>query len=250
MTENIRSDTTDAQQRFKYVEHVRTNDTLCLNAVKKAQNDLIDSLYFVIWSGPFGRPLRYEDELKFVSRKHGLKFDYEFGGCLVFENQTEGCYKDYMDKRLFEKFGENFKEKLHLKADSLFLVNHLNDTICSWDCDKEPSFKNKRIGPDGILITLNSRNKLTRNANKLLDVYNPFIDIQFVINKQGKVSEFKLVEDFPPRPKNQNNEILLKIAANEIETSYSKWIPGEIHGVKLITTYVLRVHFKKGTQRR
>jgi hypothetical protein len=248
MIGEIRADTAEITERFKYIEHVRTNDTLCTSGIKKAERQAKDTLSFVIWTGSFGRPLRYENELNDLVKKQGLKFDYEFGGDVVYENQTQGCYKDYMDKKVFERFGKNFKTRLHLRADSLFLVNHINDTVSSWDCDKEPTFKNKRIGGDGIFLTLDLRNERTKNGRPMFDGNRQFIDISFVIDKQGNVSKFQLAEFLPYyRPSTEKEERLLKLATEEVKKNYSKWTPGEINGIRLNTTYVLRVQFKNAT---
>lgn len=247
LIEEVRADTTEARQRFEYIEHVRTNDTLCINAIERAKRQTKDTLCFLIWFGPFGPPLRYQNELKDLSERKGLKFDHEFGSCLFFENQTERCYKDYMDKKLLEKFGRHFKTIMHLKADSLFLVNHINDTINSWDCDKEPTLKNKKMGSDGIFLTVDLRNERTKNGKAMFDRLRESIDISFVIDKQGNVSRFRLAEFFPYRKSTEKEERLLEIAAAEVKRNYSRWIPGEINGIRLNTTYVLRVQFKNAT---
>jgi hypothetical protein len=254
MIGEIRADTTNVKERFKYIEHVRANDTLCTSSIRKAERQAKDTVCFVIWTGSFGRPLRYENELNDLVRKHGLKFDYDFsGGDVIYPNQTEGCYKDYMDRKLFEKFGKNFKTKLHLKADSLFLLNHLNDTICSWDCDEEPRFINKRIGPDGIDIEVKlqikeKRDEWVSNGKKMFAVYRPFIDIQFTVDKEGNVSTIKLLDFISQR--NENivfKEQLWDLAKKEIETKYSKWKPATIRGVNVNSSHVVRVQFKNAT---
>jgi hypothetical protein len=253
MIGEIRADTTNVIERFNYIEHVRTNDTLCTSGIRKAERQAKDTLCFVIWAGPFGRPLRYENELNDLVKKHGLKFDYEFDSDVFYENQTQGCYKDYMDKGLTETFGKNFKIRQHLKADSLFLANHLNDTICSWDCDKEPRFINKRIGPDGIDVAVKlpikeKRDEWTSKGQKMFAVYRPFMDIQFTVDKEGNVSTIKLLDFISQR--NENivfKDQLWELAKNEIETKYSKWTPATIGGVDVNSSHVIRVQFKNAT---
>ncbi|MBS1509081.1 MAG: hypothetical protein JSS79_20755 [Bacteroidetes bacterium] len=248
MIGEIRSDTTNIIERFKYIEHVPANDTLCTSGIRKAERQAKDTLCFVIWT--VWRPLRYENELKEVVKRYGLKLDYEFGDDFVFQNQTQGCYKDYMDKKLTERFGKNFKITQHVKADSLFLINHLNDTICSWDCDKEPKFASKRIGPDGIDVEVKlpvkeQRNEWTSNGRKLFAVYRPFMDIQFTVDKQGNVATFEQLYFNSQRDENiVFKDQLWMLAKKEIETKYSKWTPATIRGVNVNSSHVIRVQFK------
>jgi len=156
-----------------------------------------------------------------------------------------------MDKKLHEKFGNNFKTGLHLKADSLFLANHVNDTINYWDCDKEPKFDKRRIGPDGIDVEVNlpieeKREEWTSNGKPMFAVHRPFVDIQFAIDKTGSVSSFKRSDSFPQqKEKGIYDEQLFNLAVQEIKTNYSNWNPAEIRGVKVNAFYVLRVKFKK-----
>jgi len=253
MIGEIRADTAKIIERFKYIERVPTNDTLCASGIRKAERQAKDTLCFVIWTGSFGLPLRYENELKDLVKKQGLKFNYEFGSDVVYESQTQGCYKDYMDKKLTERLGKNFKISQHLKADSLFLANHVNDTICSRDCDKEPTYIGKRISTTGITMTVNlpvkeKRNEWTSNGKPMFAVYRPHIDLRFVIDKNGNISNFTLVDFVPSRQENEAyKDRLFELAVKEIMDNYSKWKPGEINGVRLNTTYVLRVEFKNAT---
>lgn len=250
MIGEIRADTAEITKRFKYIEHVRAHDTLCTSGIKKAEKQAKDTLCFVVWTGSFGWPLRYENELNDLVKKQGLKFDYEFGSDVVYENQTQGCYKDYMDKKVFERFGMNFKTRLHLRADSLFLANHINDTICSWDCDKEPRFINKRIGPDGIDVEVNlpikeQRNEWTSKGQKMFAMYRPFMDIQFTVDKKGNVSTIKLLDFISRRAENiVFKDQLWELAKKEILTKYLRWIPATIRGTDVNSSHVIRVQFK------
>ncbi len=253
MIGEIRADTAEITKRFKYIEHVRTSDTLCTSGIKKAERQAKETLCFIVWTGSFGWPLRYENELNDLVKKQGLKFDYEFGSDVVYENQTQGGYKDYMDKKVFERFGMNFKTRLHLRADSLFLVNHINDTICSWDCDKEPRFINKRIGPDGIDVEVTlpikeQRNEWTSKGQKMFAVYRPFMDIQFTVDKKGNVSTIKLLDFVSQRAENiVFKDQLWDLAKREILTKYLKWTPATIRGTDVNSSHVIRVQFKNAT---
>jgi hypothetical protein len=253
MVGEIRADTTNVIERFKYIEHVRTNDTLCTSGIRKAERQAKDTICFVVWTGSFGRPLRYQNELNDLVKKHGLKFDFEFASDVVLKNQTEGCYKDYMDKKLTEKFGKDFKIRQHLKADSLFLANHLSDTICSWDCDKEPRFINERIGPDGIDVEVKlpikeKRDEWLSKGQRKFPMYRPFMDIQFTVDKEGNVSTIKLLDFISQRDENiVFKDKLLDLAKKEIETRYSKWTPATIRGVSVNSYHVIRVQFKNAT---
>jgi hypothetical protein len=250
----VQADTFKLAERFSYLKKVRTTDTLCLRDIERATRQLSgDSLVFVAAIGAFGPILRYENELAELCKDIGLKYELELGGCLVWEGQTQGCYKDYLDYKLIEKHGRNFKADIHKKANDLYLANNLNDTISGWDCDKEPTYIGRRISSSGINMTVDlpvieRRKEWISNGKPMFAVYRPFMDIRFVIDKNGDISNFTLIEFIPERQENENyKDKLLEFAVKEIKDKYSKWKPGEINGVRLNTTYVLRVEFKNAT---
>ncbi|WP_178377014.1 hypothetical protein [Chryseolinea serpens] len=160
-----------------------------------------------------------------------------------------------MDFLLREKYGRDFKIGLHHKADSLFLINAANDTIISWDCDKEPTCIGKEVDTaEGIYLSIalpvqdNREEWKSQDGKPSFALYHPFIDIRFVIDKKGNVSNFHLSDFIPARKENEvYKERLFELAKREIKKNYSKWHPGEINGVPLNTFYFLRVQFKHGT---
>lgn len=250
----VQGDTFKLAERLSYLKKVRATDTLCLRDIQRATRQLSgDSLVFVTTIGAFGPMLRYENELAELCRANRLKYELELGGCLVWEGQTQGCYKDYLDYKLIEKHGLNFKADLHKKANDLYLANHFNDTISAWDCDKVPTYIGKRISRTGITMSVNlpvkeKRNEWTSNGKPMFAVYRPHIDLGFVIDKNGDISNFTLVDFLPSRQENEAyKDRLFELAIKEIRDNYSKWKPGEINGVRLNTTYVLRVEFKNAT---
>lgn len=250
----VQADTFNTADRFSYLKRVRPTDTLCLRDIEKAKRQLSgDTLIFVAGVGAFGPILRYENELVQICKANNLKYELELDGCLVWEGQTRGCYKDYLDFKLFEKHGKNFKADLHKKANDLYLTNHLNDTISGWDCDKEPTYIGKGISPTGITMAVDlpvkeKRNEWTSNGQSLFAIYRPHIDLRFVVDKNGDISNFTIVDFVPMRPENETfKDRLFELAIKEIKDKYSKWKPGEINGVRLNTTHVLRVEFKNAT---
>jgi hypothetical protein len=251
----IQEDTFLLQTRLNYLLNIGAGDTTCGNAVKRAQIRARDTIDFVISFGMGSLGLRYEKELAALCRKQGLTYQLELGNCIYIEGQTDGCYKDYMDFMLREKYGRDFKIGLHHKADSLFLINAANDTIISWDCDKEPTCIGKNVDTaEGIdlpvALPLKERRDdwMSRDGKPTFTVYRSFMDIRFVIDKKGNVSNFHLSDFIPARKENEvYKERLFELAKKEIKKNYSKWHPGEINGVPLNTFYFLRVQFIHGT---
>jgi hypothetical protein len=247
------ADTFKIAERFSYLKKVRPTDTLCLRDIEKATRQMAgDTLTFVVAIG-FGSNLRYESELVKICEENNLKYELELGGCVIWEGQTQGCYKDYLDYKLFEKYGKNFKVDLHKKANDLYLANHLNDTISEWDCDQEPTFIGKKISSSGVDMMVNlpvkeKRREWISKGEPMFAVYQPFMDLRFVIDKNGDISNFALIRFIPQQEENEKyKDELFELAIKEIKDKYSKWKPGEINGVPLNTTYVLRVAFKNAT---
>lgn len=243
------ADTANRAARFAYLKKVSPTDTICLNDIKRAIRDSSgDSAVFVVTLGVFGPILRYENELAQICKSNQVKFKLDMGTDIFYIDQTTGCYQDYLDFILFEKYGKNFKPDLHKKANDLYLANHLQDTISSWDCDIQPRcLSAKTYTSNSITVDLPvkaNRKEWVINKQPMFAMHHPFMDIQIVIDKEGKTSCYQLVDFIPARRQNKKyKNQLLAIAIQEIKNKYYQWKPAEINGVPLNTTQVIRLEF-------
>jgi hypothetical protein len=246
----VSADTADSAARFAYLKKVNPTDTMCLSDMKRAIRDSSgDSSVFIVALGGFGPMLRYENELAQICKSNQLKLQLEPGTCVSWVGQTKGCYQDYLDFILFEKYGKSFKPDLHKKANDLYLTNHLADTISSWDCDIQPRCLSANTHTsNSIVVDLPVkvyRKKWMVDKKPMFAVYHPFMDLSVVIDKDGNTSGYQLIDFIPARRQNKKyKEQLLAIAIQEIKSKYYKWKPAEINGVPLNTTHVMRLEFE------
>ena len=106
-----------------YVLNPDSNDSLCINNIKRAKEDISKGkIVFTQQVGFLFGHLRYEAELKLLCKEEGLYYEVDLITDVIFEGQTQGCYGYYMDNIIKEKYGDDFKSKLHKKADSLSLI--------------------------------------------------------------------------------------------------------------------------------
>ncbi len=234
--------------RIKYVNKPNDKDTLCISEINRAKKDIAEGKIVFTQSFAFGSSeLRYENELKQICKEYGLEFGLDLISCTVIEGQTQGCYGDYMDKIIIEKFGINFKERLHKKADSLFLVNikSHNKVVKYWDCDARPELINKEgITGDNLPSIKVSDLKIVKNKSDYGGY--PFFDLGFIVEKDSTISNFHINNWVPHLNQNEKfKDKLYEIAVTHIKNKYPKWIPGRISETPVRTDNNVRVHFVK-----
>lgn len=244
--------TSDPQGYYEMIEYVSNpnqEDTLCIAGVNRAKKDLEEGkLVFTQMIGFLFGHIRYESELIHLCKENGLYYSIDMISDVVYEGQTQGCYGAFMDKKITEIFGNEFKEKLRAKADSLFLakVNIQNETVQYWDCDERPRLPNELERTSDYLTTI----KLN-NLNIIEDESDyggwPFVDLGFIVEKDSAISGF-YIDRFVPhlRANEKFRGDYFKIAVNELKNNYSKWIPGTIKNIPVKTSNVVRIFFSNG----
>lgn len=234
--------------RIVYVNNPNDEDALCISEINRAKKDIVRGKIVFTQSFGFGTSeLRYENELRQICKENGLKFDVDLIGCMVFEGQTQGCYGDYMDKIIIEKFGNDFKEKIHRKADSLFLKNvDLNNKVVQyWDCDERPKLPSENERTSDYLTTIKIKDI---NLEKDESEYGgwPFFDLRFIVEKDSTINGFYVSNYVAHLDKNKKfKSSLFEIAVDYIKKNYPVWIPGEINGIPVRTDNNVRIFFKK-----
>jgi hypothetical protein len=241
-------DVHELPERIQYVNNPNPNDSLCISEIKRAQEDIErGKIVFTQSAGFLFGDIRYETELRELCAQNGLVFDFDLIGCVVFEGQTQGCYGDYMDKVIIDKYGINFKETLRKKADSLFLsrTQTENKLVEYWDCDKRPRLPNetKRTSDYIPSITVDSPNIIEKKGN-----YGgwPFFDLGFTVEKDSTISEFysrNFVAQLEENEKYKNE--LFEIVVKHIKTKYPIWVPGKVNGAPVRTRNNVRIFIKK-----
>lgn len=234
--------------RVVYVSNPNDKDTLCISEIKRAMYDIKNGrTIFTQSAGFLFGDIRYENELRKLCKEKGLVFDFDLIGCVVFEGQTQGCYGDYMDKIIIEKFGINFKENLHKKADSLFLVNaNLNNKVVQyWDCDERPKLPSENERTSDYLTTIKVKDI---NVEKDESEYGgwPFFDLGFIVEKDSTINGFYVSNYVAHLDENKKfKSSLFEIAVDYIKKNYPVWIPGRIDGIPVRTDNNVRIFFEK-----
>jgi hypothetical protein len=242
---NAASNEQNVGDRLVYVKNPNPTDSLCISDIQKAKKDIKDGkIVFTQSAGFLFGNIRYEEELRKLCQDHGLVFDFDLIGCVVFEGQTQGCYGEYMDEIIKDKFGSGFKEKLHVQADSIFLfnTNSMSKTVQYWDCDERPRLpsESKRTN-DYIPNTTVSGIDINGSNGQW-----PFFDLGFIVEKDSTISNF-YVRNFVAEA-NENEKYkdkLFSIAVQYVQSEYPTWIPGKIKGIPVRTDNNVRIFLTK-----
>ena len=226
-----------------YILNPEPNDSLCITDINRAKKDLANGK--IVFTQEYGFNIRYEKELRSLCKEYGLIFDFEYISDVGFMGQTQGCYGYYMDKIIYDKFGVDFKDEMHEKADSLYLINvsKQNIVVDYSDCDERPRLPDEKERFGDYIPDINVNNIEIEKDTSLYGGW-PFFDIGFIVEKDSTINGFKMGSFVPLLDKNKKykNE-LFKIAVKHISVAYPVWIPGKIKGVPVRTDNNVRVHF-------
>ena len=229
----------------KYILNPRKTDTLCLNEIEQAKNDLKEYPGVYVQTICFGCDFKpYEEEIKEVLKKRKFKLGIQDIGCVRYEGQTPGCYRAYIDLKMKEKYGENYKSEIETEAQNILIKNiSINDKIISiYDLeDKE----RPKVFLQNVFIDVDSNITLKTDLpiNKKSS-HNLFVDIQFIIEKNGSISNL-LADNWV----NENGidekfkSELINFAIKTLKKDYNKWQPGTYKGNKARVENNLRVSF-------
>jgi SepF-like predicted cell division protein (DUF552 family) len=192
---------------------------------------------------------RYDEEFEVLLANNGIGYINYGPNCTL----GQECFGYYMDSIIHKRFGNDFISQIEKQADSLYLLKALKSyAVLYWDCDKKPINKSRSISEsEGIYLKVpyqvkfNKRTWKTTAGDEMWAIDRPFMDISFIINKDGSLSNFELKEFVYVLNENQKLENeLLEFAIQKIKSDYNDWIPGIIDGQIVNTKYILRVNFK------
>jgi len=235
-------------ERISYVSNPDHNDKLCISEIKRAKIDIEKGkIVFCQRVGFLFGGIRYESELKKLCKQNSLVFGFDMISDVVFEGQTQGCYGNYMDKVIIEKYGLNFKENLHKTADSLYLVRTKleNKTVQYWDCDERPRLPNeiKRTSdelPDIHIADLDIKETKGDSGGW------PFFDLGFKVEKDSTITGFYVRSFVSETDENiKFKDRLFTVAVDYLKKNYPVWIPGKIKGIPVRTNNNVRIYFVK-----
>lgn len=232
--------------RFKYY---REKDLICKNAIDSAITDVRSNKYVVCINPPW--PFRNEKEFIELLKKEGIVYA-DLGPPPDVLPIDRNCYRETMDYFISKKFGDRYVEKLLLKADTLMAKNSKSKVFYYYECDSEPQIEGQRNGTSEMTIKTSLPVKedrkewKTKNNEDVFAVYDPFIDLGFLVDTVGQLSNFHINYFNPQLDWNkQFKQQLFDLGIEEIKKS-GKWIPGTILGQKVNVKHNVRLEFKRG----
>ncbi len=236
------------EELLKYIDNPCSNDSTCREDILKAKSEVkIGKIKFLMPKNLAVFDIRQEIQLRRLCDSNGIIFDYEFFSCLVDRGQTNGCYGLYMDKIIAQKFGDDFKENLLKKADSMYVASFL--TFDYTKCDTLPRLYDKDI-QESTNMDVPIKAELFNKLKVSKYGYYPQVDIGFYIDTAGIPSKYFLSQFIIYDEINENNKFkteLTKIAFDYIK-QFKIWKPGIILNRKVKTDYNVRISFVKASK--
>lgn len=229
-----------------YVKNPKTDDRICKNDIKRAQKDLEKYKNIYVSTSCFGcKFLPYEEEILEYAAKQKFKvINYDYG-CVISDGQTQGCYKVFIDLEMEKVHGKNFRQKIEKEAEKLMIENikNHNKILSIYDLvenDKPHFIKENDLIKQGYIPTIKTGLPLKYGQDNY-----PFMDVNFIIEKNGSISNLKIenwVNGFKENEKYKNE--LENIAKSKILTFYNTWKPGKYKSTIARVENKFRVNFE------
>lgn len=230
----------------KYILNPRKTDSLCLYEIERAKNDLKKYPGVYVQTICFGCDFKpYEEEIKEVLKKRKFKLGIQDIGCVRYEGQTPGCYRAFIDLKMKEKYGEDYKSEIENEAQNILIKNiSINNKIISiYDLEDNeiPKVLNQNVFIESNTnTTIKTDFPINRKSSHYL-----FVDIGFIIEKNGSISNLvasNWVNENGVNEKYKND--LINLAIETLKKDYNNWKPGTYRGNKARIQNSLRISFE------
>ena len=232
----------------KYLVNPPKSDTMCINAIQKAKNDITKyhKLYIkTICYGCHNKP--FEAELEEVLKRRGIEQVTQDISCVGSEGQTQGCYSGYINLKMKEEYGENYFSEIEQEAEKIFIRNlrENNEVISVYDlADNEKP----QIRTPNIFIESNYYTTLRVDIPVKIDTYKSlFADITFVIEKNGTITNLRVENWVNDAINDKFKKELISKALKSLREDYNNWNPGKYKGTIARVENTLRVNFENKT---
>lgn len=108
----------------KFIDEIHANDTNCLNAIKRAENDLKNEKN--IYCKSFGMlsnlvEERHTKEFDSILKSKNIEIKSAYYSDIVYENKRQNCYCELMNMVFEKKYGNNFIDSIHFISDSIWI---------------------------------------------------------------------------------------------------------------------------------
>lgn len=219
----------------------KNQDTACIREIEKAKEKVSNgNIVYHYTYKPRSFGLRQEKHLRALCQQNNMILECALYKNPIFEYRTANCYEAYMDQIIANKFGNDFKQKLFDKADSLLSIS--NDTVTFLECDLAPGMPGANRHVTILPVKLPTKLKKQIKPNRAGEL--PYIHVGFYIDKSGIASDYYInyfMDSDNADNRKYKNE-LFDLAVEALK-GIPLWEPGEILGQKVISNYNVQVQF-------
>ena len=220
-----------------------------MKEVKKAKGDIQKGkLTFCHFAGNMWyEPLRNADQMDSLLNMFGIDYEEEMTSDLIYENQTQGCYCDFMKEQISDKFGNTFIDSLLIISDSLYVLTNINDTFHYSNCDIRPNY------PSDTDTNLDEYSEVFQSDFEKSIKYptsyikrpnydsSAFVNVYLFVDKEGHavITGYWFFFDL------LRNHKYEKYFEEEVEKVIKKtgWTPATIRNQKVNSNMVMRLEF-------
>lgn len=226
-----------------YINKPKKKDTTCISEINEAKKDIENGK--IVFCSPVGflfGMLRFEDELKEVVESYGLEFKIDLISDVEFEGQTQGCYGAYMTQHIENKFGENFREKVYNKADSLYVARVIsrNKIVDYSDCDISPRLLGEKTERSFTKTLFIDSLQIPIDCSETI-----LMDIDFIIELDSTTNSYSVSNKVLGAKKNEKYyKDLLEFSILELR-KIDNWCPGQLKNSNVRTRQNARIYITK-----
>ena len=225
-------------------ENQKTN--WCEEGRKAAQEEIEkEGLVFIKYLTLGGGADRYDKELEKLLNKSNIRFKYEPISSIEMEGEDEKreCFENAINRAIENKHGKDFIEKTSKQADEIF-ANKENYIYEYFELDKSPYFlnpKGEEYSGEELVKYLNKHLKYPKEYQLAETVEErPFLELIFIVDKEGKSKDFKIGESNFPEEKEEFRKYFEREVL-QIISKIPKWEAGIIHDKKVDCKFTRRI---------
>lgn len=236
------------KEQLSRFDNISQIDTICLKALKKAKADIKNGqLTYCHYAGSLLYiPLRSSHELDSLLNLSGLKYTEEITSDVIFRDQTQGCYCDYMNEMIETKYGKTFIDSLLNLSDSLYVQNNIADTFHYSNCDTEPTYPDDtdRNHDEFSRVFQQDLENILKYPFGYIKISNSdssaFVNVDLYIDKEGNATIFGYWFLFNMKHNHRFEEYFKKIISKAMKKS--GWTPATIRNQRVNSDMVMRLY--------
>ncbi|MEC4005822.1 hypothetical protein OX283_014215 [Flavobacterium sp. SUN052] len=246
-------------KRKSVYDSVNPKDSVCIKELEDAEKDLRNNkLVYCNYTGNIGfHALRAEKQMDSLLKIKNIEFQNESSPCVVDEKLNYHCYCELMQEKINEKFGSKFIDSLLFKADSIYILKHLDEVfyngslIGSWD--KPALFPGDKYYDEhnhsGLQKEFDSKVEYEKDYRYLNGENSlAFLQVYLDIDRNGNAKIYDYHIDFFDYSKKESGfnkkywEYFKSIAFPLIENT--KWTPAKIKNINVNSRNDIAIYLK------